>query len=319
MSGVIRSLPAFVALDGHTVIDGDRPGTSLQLDGTYFSGRLRALRTVDEGVETVSDSGRDRRIRRLRRSWEEYEDIGIEVDSLTERNLRDASSRFRRQLQRIPEVKHLRREFPGCCFVVPEWLRSGDRLHYGARVYFFPKVDSPTPEEIIQENVEAIADERFEPFERYQGRLHGYPDCCIAFYHERSPSAPSPEWRSIEPFTDRIDEDALGAGPSVSLDEVLTPFTEWKESCAFFTREFFPEPGCDTARTKGRAIHEALSSAASSRLVEDYFRLIFGYNYLVARAVQTGGTHRPAPGEIGREHLLFYLPFRELSTMPRYS
>jgi hypothetical protein len=248
-----------------------------------------------------------------------YRGIGVTVDSFTEEGLWNASTQFRRELQNIPEINHLKRQFPGQCFVVPEWLRTEERLHYGARVYFFQDDDSTTPTDVMRENINAILRDSFQEFERYQGRLHGYPDCCIDFYHERSSNAPSPEWRSIEPFADRINDEPLGGGISSSIDDVLPQFSGWDDRYVFFAREFFPEPGCETALTQGEAIFECLSSEYPTPLVEDYFRLTLGYNFLVARAVHTGGTHRPDPGELGEEHLMFYLPLRELLTISRYS
>lgn len=313
----LRSLPAFTALDAQTVLDGNRTGASLQLDKTYFSGQLRAVEWFDEPANPPTN--RDQRVETLEDSWNAYERIDVDVDALTERALWNSSTRFRRQLQQVPEVEFLQQAFPERCFVVPEWLKTGNRLHFGARVYFFRRDEAPDPDDVVQENIDAVVDGPFETFERYQGRLHGYPDCCIDFYHERSPDAPSPEWRSIEPYADRIPDDALPAGQSGSVDDALPEYGAVEDYPAFFAREFFPEPGCDTARSKGQGIFDSLSSTMSTRLVEDYFRLSFGYNYLVARAVHTGGSQRPTPGSLGREHLLFYLPLGDLEAMPRYS
>jgi hypothetical protein len=313
MSDGIRRLPAFAALSGQAVLDGHRKGASIQLDETYFAGQSRALRTADEF------SPSERRLAGLRDSKETYERIDVRIESLTEQHLWEASRRFRRQLGTIPEVDYLDRQFPGRCFVVPEWLRTDNRLHYGARVYLFREDDAPTPEAVMRENVEAVVADSFEAFERYQGRLHGYPDCCIDFYQNRSPDSPSPEWQSIAAFADRIHEAALEAGPSGSIDDVVPEFLDAEAEYAFFAREFFPEPECETARTKGRAVYDALAAVVDERLVEDYFRLTFGFNYLVAQAVHTGGNRRPNPGDLGREDLLFYAPLGELTTLPRYS
>lgn len=315
----ISSLPTFTALDSYTVLAGKRRGASVQLDETYFSGQLRAIEVSDGATDESSNSSRGQRVRDLRESRRAYRSIEVDVAGLTEESLWSASTQFRRELQRIPEVDRLKRRFPGRCFVVPEWLQTGDRLHYGARVYLFRREASAPPEDIIQKNIDAILSESFHTFERYQGRLHGYPDCCIDFYHERTSNAPAPEWRSIEPFADQINDEALGNGGSASIDDVLPRFSEWEDRFAFFAREFFPEPGCETALTQGQAIYDELSSEYSTRLVEEYFRLTFGYNYLVARAVHTGGSHRPTPGDLGREHLRFYLPLCELLTTSRYS
>jgi hypothetical protein len=317
--GAITTLPTFTALDSSTVLSGHRRGTSIQLDETYFSGQRRATDAFDDTPEASTTTSRKQRVRDLRKSRDIYSSIEVNVDSFTEEGLWNASTQFHQELQNIPEINHLKRQFPGQCFVVPEWLRTEDRLHYGARVYFFQDDDSTTPKDVMRENIDAILSDSFQEFERYQGQLHGYPNCCIDFYHERSSNAPSPEWRSIEPFADRINDVALGNGISVSIDDVLPKFSGWYDRYAFFAREFFPEPGCETALMQGEAIFDSLTSEYPTPLVEDYFRLNFGYNFLVARAVHTGGTHRPPPGELGEEHLMFYLPLRELLTIPRYS
>jgi len=315
----ITTLSTFTALDSSTVLAGHRRGTSIQLDATYFSGQLRAPDAFDEIPEAPASTSRKQRLHDLRESRDIYRDIGVDVDSFTEEGLWNASTQFHRELQNIPEIDYLKRQFPGQCFVVPEWLRTDDRLHYGARVYFFQDDDSTTPEDVMQENIDAILSDSFPKFERYQGRLHGYPDCCIDFYHERSSNTPSPEWRSIEPFADRINDAALGDDIAVSIDGVLPQFSGWDDGYAFFAREFFPEPGCEAALTQGEAIFDSLSSEYPTPLIEDYFRLNFGYTYLIARAVHTGGTHRPVPGQLGEEHLMFYLPLRDLLKTPRYS
>jgi hypothetical protein len=313
------TLPTFTALDSSTVLAGHRRGTSIQLDETYFSGQLRSREVFGDTLEASENTSDKERLHDLRKSRDIYRGIEVNVDSFSEESLWNASTQFRRNLQNIPEIDYLKRQFPGQSFVVPEWLRTEDRLHYGARVYFFQDDDSTTPEDVMRENINAILRDSFQEFERYQGRLHGYPDCCIDFYHERSSNAASPEWRSIEPFTDRINDEALGNGISVSIDDVLPQFVDWNDRYAFFAREFFPEPGCETARMKGQAIYDELLSEVSTQLIEDYFGLTFGYNYLVARAVHTGGSHRPTPGVLGREHLLFYLPLRDVFTISRYS
>ncbi len=313
----VDTLATFTALDAKTVLDGNRTGASLQLDKTYFSGQLRALERFDESSDPIPN--RQERVETLEDSWNAYGRIDVDVDSLTADALWNSSTRFWHQLQQIPEVQHLQEEFPGRCFVVPEWLKTGNRLHYGARVYFFRSEDAPEPEDVIEQNIDAVVDGPYETFERYQGQLHGYPDCCIDFYHERSPDAPSPEWRSIEPFREQVPDAALGAGPTGSIDDALPEFTECDGCAAFFAREFFPEPDCDSALATGEAIYDRLTARFATRLVADYFRLTFGYNYLVARAVHTGDSQRPTPGSLGREHLMFYLPLGELEAMPRYS
>jgi hypothetical protein len=314
----LDGLPAFTALDSSAVLAGNRRGTSVQLDGTYFSGQLRAIEAFGNTAGRIHPSLEGRQAD-LRESQAEFGAIDVNLRSFTENGLWNASTAYRRQLQQIPEIDHIERQFPGECFVVPEWLQIENHLHYGARVYFFRDDESPTPEEVMGENIDAILNKSFQDFERYQGQLHGYPDCCIKSYHERAPHAPSPEWRSIEPFGDRIIDQTLGNGTSVSIDDVVPPFSDWDGRYAFFAREFFPEPGCEMAQTRGEAISQALAAKYPTQLVEDQFRINFGYNYLVARRVQAGGSRRPVPGALGAEHLLFYLPVGELLTTARYS
>ena len=314
----LDTLPAVIATDSYAVLGGQRRGTSVQLDGTYFTGQLRAVEALDNSSETTPKTDLEQRQQLLVESLQKYKNIGVSVGSLTEADLWTASTQFRQELQQIPEVTYLSHQFPGQCFVVPEWLQTGTRLHYGARVYFFQREAAPAPEAVLQRNIDAILNDSFDQFERYQGRLHGYPDCCMDFYCDRASTTPSPEWRSVEPFADRIDDEALGNRPPVSLDDVLPAFSEWDGRYGFFTREFFPEPRCETARAKGLSIYDNLSAEYSNQLIEDYFKLSFGYDYLVARAVQNGGSQRPPPGALGQEQLLFYLPLRELLEMPRY-
>lgn len=291
----------------------------MQIDDTYFLGQRRAYEALDGEIGEASTTDHRRRVREIQESLESYRSIEVDLDTLSEESLWAASTRFRDALRDVPELDALIRQFPGQSFVVPEWLQTGDRLHYGARGYFLRAEDTTTPEAVLHRNIDAILGDSFQPFERFQGQLHSYPKCCIDFYQGRSSDEPAPEWRSIEPFVDRINEDALGNGLASSIDAVLPQFSEWENRHAFFTREFFPEPGCEQALSTGRALGAALPSEYSPRLVEDYFAVTFGYNYLVARAVHSGGSHRPRPGALGREHLLFYLPVEALSSVPRYS
>lgn len=301
-AAAVGRLPTWLALDALGVLEGCRRGTSLQLDDTYFDGQLAALRSV---VGNPS-AGRQRQ---LRRSKAAYAALQVEVDSLTEPALRDASARFRQGLQGIPEVDFLKREFPGTCFVVPEWLRLGERLEYGARIYFFRDGDAPAPDEIIDSNVEAVVEETPEAHARLVGRLHGYPDCCVDHYQDRTPGEPSPEARSVDPLAGRVADDLLDgtADPSVSIDDLLVDFFDDSHAYVFFAREFFPEPGCRTARERGTEIYEALADRVPEGLVRDHFRLNYGWNYLVAWTLGERGTRRPSPGCLGREHLLSYL------------
>ena len=81
MSSDVDALPAFVALDSYSVLTGQRRGTSIQLDETYFTGQLGALQNFDIG------SAADQRAEILENSRRTYAGIDIELDSLTEENL----------------------------------------------------------------------------------------------------------------------------------------------------------------------------------------------------------------------------------------
>lgn len=309
----LETLPAMLAMEGQSVLAGERRGTSVQLDENYFTGRVRAHSQFADGEESEGDP----RAEAVRDSWETYDAIEVEVESVSVDALTDASERFRAQLQEVPEVTALVEDFPGRAYVVPEWMKTGRRLQYGARVYFFRDEDAPSPETVVAENVEAIVEDDFRSFERYQGRLHGYPECCIDFYGDRSPTKPSPEWRALEPFGDRIDLTAVGAGVDGSIDEVVTGYDD---ACyAVFAREFFPDPGCETARERGRALYEFMADARPERLADDYFSVVLAANYLVALNVHTGEYRRPSPGALGREHLLQYLPLSDVLAVPRYA
>lgn len=307
----IRRLPGFVALGAHAVLHGRKKGESVQLDETYFNGQLTVL-------EAIGSSGLERRTRTIRDSLDVYEDMRVESDAITRETLREESRRFRETLQDLPEVVHLRDNFPGTCIVVPEWDRASGGVGYGPRVYFFRDGDAPDPEDIVRRNIDAVLAEDRERFERYQGHLHGYPGCCIDFFHTRAADS-VPEQRSVAPFADRVDEEALANEPaSVSVEDLFPGLLEDEGAYAFFAREFYPEPGCDTARGKGERIYDELAAAFPDRLVADYFRLNFGFSYLMADRVGGIGTPRPSPGALGREHLYSYLPLGGLLTASRY-
>ncbi|MFO8114271.1 MAG: hypothetical protein R6U01_02740 [Halorubrum sp.] len=302
----VHALPGFVAMDALSVLRGGRRGASVQITDGYLAGQRTVLEAVDPPISTDDRSAICRESRRI------CEDIHIDIDTLTEGNLREASVRFRRLLQRLPEVSYLERHYPETCFVVPEWVRTPGEVRYGARVYFFAD-DAPDPESVMDENIRAVTDESPESFERYQGSLHGYPECCIDFYAgaTRSPET-DPESQSIAPLEERVRDDRLERGSplSWSFDEVLRGFFDDPQSYAFFAHEFYPEPGCETARRRGVEIYETLAGALPEPLVRDYFRFNFGWSYLMAKAVRDGADETPEPGRFGREHALLYLPLR---------
>ncbi len=312
LSHKVGRLPTFAALDGYAVLAGQRRGASIQLDETYFGGQLQALQHPD----TESTAGY--RPQMLEDARKTCNDIRVKIDSISEQNLWDQSKRLRRKLQCMPEVSYLDQGFPGRCFVVPEWLRTENRLHYGSRIYLFREDDPPEPTDILQENIDSVVNDTIETFERYQGQLHGYPDCCIDFYQDRSEDQPSPEWRSVDPSAELIREEAFEEDFS-SIVDVFSRELAPEDIYPFFAREFFPEPGCETATAKGKALYEELSTALPDELVHDYFRLNFAYNNLVARTMIHGGDQRPAAGRLGREHLLFYLPLQDVLSSSKYA
>lgn len=310
----VHALPGFTAIDALAVLKNGRHGASVQITDSYFDGQQNVLEAEAPGLP-------EERVQVARTSQELWDEIHIDFESLTERNLRDASDRFRDILQRLPEIQYLKRNYPETCFVVPEWLRTPGRVKYGARVYFFAD-DAPSPEDVIRRNIEATVNDTREEFERYQGRLHGYPECCIEYFQGASRTAGEdpPEYRSIAPLEDRVNERPLqqGTTPSTSLDEILPDFFDTPHGYAFFAHEFYPEPGCETARKKGVTIYELLVEILPESLVRDYFRVNFGWSYLMAESVRTQKSGTPKPGSFGREHLLSYLPLGVLLRRSRY-
>lgn len=309
----IRALPAFAALDSHAVIEGLRRGASIQLDKTYFDGQLRVLKALD------SITGIDNRIKIIRQSSDLYTDINIDFDSVNRENLLDASQRYRSLLQQLPEVIALQNTFPETCIVVPEWLRTEREVKYGARIYFFRDDDAPDPDEIIQTNIEAVVTENREPFEKYQGHLHGYPECCIQFMENRT--SDPPEIHSVTPFADHINDSLLdnNDNTSISIDQIVSGFSNKDDFYSFFARAFYPEPGCDTAVSKGKGIYNEIADSYTEGIAKDHFCLNFGISYVRGRGVVEGAKSHPRPGILGCEHLHFYMPLQSLLTLSRYN
>lgn len=299
-----------MALDALIVLHGERRAASVVPNDPYFHGQSEVLKNADEPP-----------LRHRRRIVEEsrqiYDDIYVEFDSLTEEALWDASNQLGELLQQLPEVRYLQQEFPGTCLAVPEWLRTRGEVKYGARVYFFAD-DGPSAEEILQRNIEAVLDDDQTAFEAYQGMLHGYPECCIETYQSRQSEEQSPEWRSVEPLADRVTDDDFSPSAGNRIDKYFDDLFGTPDVYAFFTREFFPEPGCSTARAKGVEIYDALEGVLPETLVRDYFRFNFGYSYLEARSMEDGERELPTPGALGQEHLYFYLPLETMLELSRY-
>jgi hypothetical protein len=313
-SKTVRSLPGFIALDTYLVLDEEKRGASLQLNDSYFSGQLNVLQALD------SDSGFKGRIKTIQQSRGLYNDISIDFEQLSRENLWEASRRFRKLLQQLPEIIALQNTVPETVIVVPEWLRTDGVVKYGARVYFFRDDDAPDPEDILHENIEAILTNDRERFEQYQGRLHGYPDCCIEFFHERTVDSP-PEMKSVEPFADSTSDEILGTDPntSISIDQIFPDFIDSEGYTAFFAKAFYPEPNCEVAQKKGERIRRTLKESYPEQLVKDFFLLNFGVSYLRTQGVLKGSQSHPTPGILGKEHLRFYLPLNSLLSLSRYS
>jgi hypothetical protein len=109
-----------------------------------------------------------------------------------------------------------------------------------------------------------------------------------------------------------------GCGAGRTVDDLLPTVFETADAYAFFAREFFPGPGCATARKTGIELYETLLGEFPETLVRDRFRLDIGWSFLIARASSDPGRSRPAAGSLGREHLLFYLPLGTVLGLPRY-
>lgn len=304
----VAGLPTFAALDVRAVVEKERRGASIQVDAEYFRGQESAI----DAVEVASSLTERRNI--ASQSRQLYNKIQIDFDSLTRKNLKSASTQFRNLLQQLPEVHYLKRQFPGTCFVVPEWLRTPGEVKYGARIYFFREGDAPAPTDILDRNIDAVVTGNRDEFEQYQGALHGYPECCIDYFsaYERQEET-GPELEAVEPIADCIDENEVskqGGIPSSSIADIVDGIFDSPHVYAFFAREFFPEPNCDQARNRGVSIYDTLCDAYQEPIVKDYFRINAGWSYLMAKATaaERKSSRRPAPGSLGREHLLFYLP-----------
>ena len=311
----VAGLPTFAALDAYAVLAGERRGASVQVDDTYFRGQT----TVMDAVDATPQLAQRQDI--VTQSQNVYEEIHVDFDELTEDTLWTASEKLADILQQLPEFQYLDEQFPETCFIVPEWLRTDQGVSYGARIYFFRAESAPEPVEVVRRNIESVLADEDGEFESYLGRLHGYPECCIEYFatYDRTEKR-APELEAIDPVADHVDaplqEDIL----DTSTETVVSDLFDTEAAYSFFAREFFPEPGCAQAQSQGEAIYDRLREAFAETLVEDYFRLNVGWSYLMAQSVAAPeGSGRPAPGSLGREHLLFYLPLSVAHAFPRYS
>jgi hypothetical protein len=306
----VGGLPVLVALDALVVLHGERRAASVVPNDPYFRGQSAVLQNVDE-------SSFQQRRQIVTESQQIYNNISVDFESLTADTLWEASTQLGELFEQLPEVRYLQQEFPGTCLAVPEWLRTRGEVQYGARIYFFDG-DGPSTEEILQQNIDAVLDDDQAAFEAYQGRLHGYPDCCIEAFQNRQHRDQSPEWRAVDPLADRVDTVDVSASTGTGIDTFFDDLFAEPDVYAFFTREFFPEPGCSTARARGVEIYDALESVLPKTLVRDYFRFNFGYSYLEARSMEDGQRELPTPGALGREHFYFYLPLETTLGLSRY-
>lgn len=313
----VSGLPALVALDARTVLEAERRGASVQLDETYFRGQIEAI----DALETPDTLERRRAI--ADQSRQRFARLNIDFDELSRETLESTSVDFHRVLTDVPEVQYLRAQFPGRAVVVPEWLRSDDRVQYGARLFFLQEDDPLEPQDIVHRNIDAVLSQDDASFERFLGDVHGYPECCGEYFSAQDRGeGPPPEVTATEVLGDYLDTEALSpkSGNPASIRDVVDGLFEAPDAYAFFTREFFPEPGCPTARRLGTRIFDLLTDAFSTPLVKDFFRINAAWSYLMAQGLRADGDSdgRPPPGSLGQEHRDFYLPLSAVSQLPAY-
>lgn len=309
----VAALPTLAALEALPVLDGARRGASVQLSSRYIENRIAVLTAVDG--EAFAE-----RVEELRRSRRILKDASANVDSVTVDELVGACEELRETYLEMPEAARLRSASPGEAVVVPELLASSGGTRFGARAYFFPAGDGPDPGEIVRRNVEAVVVDDRAAFERYQGRLQGYPECCIEHFVDRTPGVDSPEVRSVRPLESTIRGNRVGAGRTPSIEEVVPDLLEKPYAHAFFSRTFFPHPGCDEARERGKRIYGTLAEEVGETLARDCFRLNYVLAYVVARNTMSHERRElPPVGALGEEQSYLYLPLRATVTATRYS
>jgi len=307
----VENLPGFSAIDALAVLNGDRNGSSIQITESYFEAQRRSI------DELAPVDGLEDRLGIIQRSRSVWNNISVDFDSLTEDALGEASTKLNEILQQLPEAQYLQQHFPGTSFIVPEWLRTEVEIKFGARVYFFGS-DGPEPEEIVRKNIKSVmADD--DEFTQYQGRLHGYPECCTEYFANWGSTSDPPEVNSVTPIEKHVNDEVVDEiDISVSLGEVMSDFFGEPHSYAFFAHEFYPEPECDVARRKGVAIYDSLTELLPENIVRDYFRVNFCWSYLMARDVESH-TGSSSSKRLGREQFLMHLPLRLLVGQQEYA
>lgn len=309
----VGALPTVAALEALPVLEGVRRGASVQVSSRYLGNRISVLAAVDR--ETFPE-----RIQGLQRSRRILEDASASVDAVSVDELVDAGEALRETYLEMPETERLRSAFPGDTVVVPELLGTAGGIRFGARAYFFPPGDGPHPMEIVRRNVEAVVDDDRAAFERYKGRLLGYPERCVEHFVERAAAADPPEVRSVRPLESAVRAGLIGARRTPSIDEIVPGLLRKDYAYAFFSRAFFPRPGSEEARERGEAIYETLVDAVDEPLARDYFRLNYALAYVVARnTVAHERREFPPVGALGEEQSYLYLPLRGTLTASRYS
>lgn len=316
----VGELPATVALETIPVLAGIRRGASVPIDRQYLSGVEQSARALEDVCDGTDWPGT--RIEHARRSKLLLETGSVQVEAFTERALSDASAQIQALAEELPAVQSLVGAYPGDALVVPEWLRIGNAVEWGIRLYFFGPDDAPRRKDILRANVEAVLAEDPTEFQRYQGRLHGYPDCCVEAFVDGRGDSPGPERRSVAPLAEHVREDALRSGRPASVDELVSGLLDDDRAMAFCAREFFPQPDCETARERGESVVATLQETVGRPLAADFVRLTYLLNYAVAETLATtaatGAASRPAPGSLGAEHVASYAPLTRVLELPRY-
>lgn len=305
----VAGLPTFAALEVLPVLAGVRPAASVQFDRTYLAGQTAML-------EQISDEWASERAAVVRETRERFDELDVDVEAASEEALVAASKTIRKRFDDLPEARALRAGFAGDVVAVPEWFRDGTALRHGVRLVLVPPGERPDADRLVRESVRAVTTGSRRRYQELLGDLLGYPDCCVTFFADRG-SGPPPELRSTAPFRSLVDADALEN--AAHLESVLPGFADRPAAHAFFAREFYPEPGCERAITRGRRVVEVLREAADELVAADYVRLNYLYGLRLAKTVaEGGGGGRPELGDLGPEHGYFLLPFEHLDAVEKY-